>query len=35
MLGEWSEDDERWTSYLADRAKARADIDAADAIING
>lgn len=34
-LGEWAEDDERWTAYLADRAKARADIDEADAILNG
>ncbi len=34
MLGEWVEDDERWLTYLADRAKARADIDDADAILN-
>lgn len=34
MLGEWAEDDERWIAYLADRAKARADIDNADAILN-
>ena len=34
MLGEWVEDDERWLTYLADRAKARADIDDADAIQN-
>lgn len=33
-LGEWAEDDERWLAYLADRAKARADIDAAEAILN-
>lgn len=35
MLGEWAEDDERWVAYLADRAKARADIDEADAVLNG
>lgn len=32
MLGEWAEDDERWLAYLADRAKARAEIDEADAV---
>lgn len=32
-LGEWTETDERWIAYLADRAKARADIDAADAVL--
>ena len=31
MLGEWAEDDERWIAYLADRAKARAEIDEAEA----
>ena len=35
MLGEWTEKDERWTAYLADRAKARADIDEAEAVLNG
>jgi hypothetical protein len=34
-LGEWSDDDERWLAYLADRAKVRAAIDDADAIIKG
>ena len=34
-LGEWAEDDERWTAYLADRAKVRADIDEAEAVLNG
>ena len=33
-LGEWAEDDERWTAYLESRAKARAAIDAADAVLN-
>lgn len=33
-LGEWAEDDERWLAYLEGRAKARADIDAADAVLN-
>lgn len=35
MLGEWAENDERWIAYLEGRAKARAAIDAADAILNG
>lgn len=35
MLGEWAEDDERWLAYLADRAKARAEYDEAEAILNG
>ena len=35
MLGEWAEDDERWIAYLSDRAKARAAIDDAEAILNG
>ena len=35
MLGEWAEDDERWIAYLAGRAKARAVIDAADAVLKG
>lgn len=34
-LGEWSETDERWLAYLADRAKARAEIDKAEAILAG
>jgi hypothetical protein len=34
MLGEWAEDDERWVTYIADRAKARAEIDEADAVLN-
>ena len=34
MLGEWAEDDERWVTYLADRAKARAEIDEAEAVLN-
>ena len=34
-LGEWAEDDERWLEYLAGRAKARAEIDEAEAILNG
>ena len=34
MLGEWEETDERWLAYLADRAKARAEIDEADAVLN-
>lgn len=33
-LGEWAEDDERWLAYLEGRAKARAAIDSADAILN-
>lgn len=33
-LGEWAEDDERWTTYLADRAKARAEIDEAETVLN-
>lgn len=35
MLGEWAEDDERWIDYLEGRAKARAAIDAADAVLKG
>ncbi len=34
-LGEWAEDDERWIAYLEGRAKARAAIDEADAVLNG
>lgn len=34
-LGEWTEKDERWLEYLDGRAEARADIDAADAVLNG
>lgn len=34
-LGEWSDDDERWLAYLADREKVRAAIDEADAILKG
>ena len=34
-LGEWAEDDERWTAYLADRAKVRAELDEAEAVLNG
>lgn len=33
-LGEWAEDDERWLEYLAGRAKARADYDAAEKVLN-
>ena len=33
MLGEWTEDDERWLAYLADRAAMRAKIDEAEAIL--
>ena len=33
MLGEWTEKDERWTAYLADRAKARAEIDEAEVVL--
>lgn len=32
-LGEWEETDERWLAYLADRAKARADIDEAEVVL--
>lgn len=32
-LGEWEETDERWLAYLADRAKARADYDSAEAAL--
>lgn len=34
-LGEWAEDDPRWLLYLSGREAARADIDAADVILNG
>lgn len=34
-LGEWSDDDERWLAYLADRAKVRATIDAAELVLEG
>ena len=34
-LGEWSDDDERWLAYLADREKVRAAIDDAEAILKG
>lgn len=34
-LGEWSEGDERWLAYLSDRAKMRAKIDEAEAVLNG
>ena len=34
-LGEWSDTDERWLAYLAERAQARADYDAAEAVLNG
>lgn len=34
MLGEWAETDERWLAYLEGRARARADIDDADAVLN-
>ena len=33
MLGEWTEKDKRWAAYLADRAKARAEIDEAEAVL--
>ena len=35
MLGEWSETDERWLAYLADREKVRATIDAAELVLEG
>lgn len=35
VLGEWTEDDPRWLLYLSGREAARADIDAADVILNG
>ena len=35
VLGEWTEDDPRWLLYLSGRESARADIDAADVILNG
>lgn len=35
MLGEWAENDERWLAYLEDRAKVRAELDEAEAILNG
>ncbi len=34
-LGEWAEDDPRWLDYLAGREQARADYDAAEAVLNG
>ena len=34
VLGEWSEEDPRWQEYVTGRVKARAEIDAADAILN-
>ena len=34
MLGEWAEDDERWLTYLAERAKVRAEYDEATAALN-
>lgn len=34
ILGEWSENDERWLAYLADREDVRADIDDADYVLN-
>lgn len=33
VLGEWTEDDERWKAYLDDRAKVRAKFDEAEAIL--
>lgn len=33
LLGEWSEEDARWQAYLCDRARARAEIDAAAAVL--
>lgn len=34
VLGEWLDTDERWLEYVRERAKVRAEIDAADAILN-
>lgn len=33
MLGEWSDDDERWLEYLAGREQARKDYDEAEAVL--
>ena len=35
MLGEWSENDERWIQYLTDRRLIRAEYDAAVAQLEG
>ena len=35
ILGEWGEADERWLEYLTGRAKARTEIDEAEAILAG
>lgn len=34
FLGEWQEDDERWTAYVAERAEMRRIIDESDGILN-
>lgn len=34
MLGEWAEDDERWSQYLAERKTVREQYDAAIAVLN-
>lgn len=34
FIGEWADTDPRWLEYLEQRNKARADIDAADVILN-